>query len=468
MARQFIISPAFTGDITIGSSGALEKVLLGRIAEPGQPKQIWLGADQEFVALVVGKRGSGKSYTLGTLLEGFVSREPSTPISEHIRRRGVLLLDPMGNFWTMANPVRADGPPKVAAQHQLLRNWKLDPVDVDVAVWLPAGCRTANDSPHIRDFSIRTSDLEAADLADLLQINLLRDPQGAALSDAYEAVVLTGWAGGPQGVLGPNPSYSLQDLIDWLDDQRQNAPAPDHPPQVLRALIRSLRSLNRSGVFSTTGTSLSSLYVPGRLSILMLPHRVGADLRRVITRLILRRTLREREEASQIQQRLSIETLTSSERDSLRAELDGRIPRALLALDEAQELLGDDGGEARAAIEEFCLLGRNYGLSLVIATQRPTAAAISAKVRSQADVQLIHRLLTQDDIDISRDNLLAAYPKEIRDGDRQLEFQDLMRDLDRGQLVVSASNAFTEGGSVSRILVGQVRPRVTVHGGEVE
>ena len=49
------------------------------------------------------------------------------------------MLDPMGNFWTMANPVRADGSPKVAEQHSLLRAWGIDPLRVNVTVWLPRG-----------------------------------------------------------------------------------------------------------------------------------------------------------------------------------------------------------------------------------------------------------------------------------------------------------------------------------------
>ena len=127
----------------------------------------------------------------------------------------------------------------------------------------------------------------------------------------------------------------------------------------------------------------------------MLPLRVGADVRRVITRLLIRRILREREEASQIRQRLDVEELDQPMRTQLAAELHRRIPGSVLALDEAQELLGDDGGEAREALEDFCLLGRNYGLSLVMATQRPMASAISSKVRSQIDLYLIHRLLTR-------------------------------------------------------------------------
>jgi hypothetical protein len=197
----------------------------------------------------------------------------------------------------------------------------------------------------------------------------------------------------------------------------------------------------------------------------MLPARVGHDLRRVITRLLIRQILSEREHASQINQRLLVETLSPDERRRLETELGKRAPRAVAAIDEAQELLGDDGAEAREALEDFCLLGRNYGLSLLLATQRPTTAAISAKVRSQADFQLIHRLLTQDDIDLVRSNLLAVLPEEVRLGTRVLNFPELVRSLDRGQAIISASHAFARE-SVSRILITSIRPRVTVHGGE--
>src|SRR5437667_6193027 len=112
---------------------------------------------------------------------------------------------------------------------------------------------------------------------------------------------------------------------------------------------------------------------------------------------------------------------------------------SVLVIDEGHEFLGDDGGEARQALEDFCLLGRNYGLSLILATQRPTTAALSPKVRSQVDTCFVHRLLTQDDIDITYKNLLSAYPREIRVGSRILEYADLVRALEVGQAIVTSS-----------------------------
>jgi hypothetical protein len=349
-----------------------------------------------------------------------------------------------------------------------LDGWNCRPEPIEVTVWLPAGFKTENDPPGLREFRIRVPDLDAADVADLLGINLLKDAQGAALAEAFAAVTQEGWHD-TSGHREPTRDYSFQDLVDYLEHLRQHPGpgGPDHPAATLRALVRSLKALQRQVVFSGTGTPLTDLLIPGRLGILMLPIRVGSDLRRVITRLLIRRILREREQASQIRQRLDVEDLDDATRRRLESELQRRIPRSVLALDEAQELLGDEGGEAREALEDFCLLGRNYGLSLILATQRPLASAISSKVRSQVDLYLIHRLLTQEDIDVSWSNLLAVYPKEVMDGSRELDFAELVRSLDRGQVIVSASHA-EAAEPVNRIIVAQVRPRITVHGGEVE
>ena len=45
------------------------------------------------------------------------------------------------------------------------------------------------------------------------------------------------------------------------------------------------------------------------------------------------------------------------------------------------------------------------GLSLIMATQRPTASAVSSKVRSQVDLYFIHRLLTR----LAIENLLHPF-----------------------------------------------------------
>src|SRR5207302_7278313 len=116
MARQFIIEPQISGDVTVGTEGDDTCVYLGHLAETGPLRKLYFAGSQEFVALIVGKRGSGKSHTLGALIEGLATRADRTTISDHRRRRAVLLLDPMGNFWTTEHLVSPEGPEKVRKQ----------------------------------------------------------------------------------------------------------------------------------------------------------------------------------------------------------------------------------------------------------------------------------------------------------------------------------------------------------------
>lgn len=469
MPRQFRIDPKLhPGDVVVGTEGSGTRLLVGAAAEPGAEK-VWFNASKEFVAMVIGKRGSGKSHTLGAMVEALATQEASTAISSIEAKRAVLLIDPMGNFWPTAIPVSPDGPPKVRKQWEALRDFGCDPVPVSAEIWLPAGFELPTDARGIGSFSVRVSDLDAQDWADLLRTNLVRDPQGIALADVFERVTELGWTDRSNKPHPPTRNYRLRNLIDCLNRMRDDASC-EHAPQTMRALVRTLEGFARMPLFSGEGTPLTDLLTEGSVSVLMLPLRVGHDLRRVLTRVLIRRILRERELASQIRQRLDVELGSTSEREHLTDELRQRIPKTVLAIDEAQELLGDEGGEARQALEDFCLLGRNYGLSLILATQRPTTGAISAKVRSQVDTCFVHRLLTQDDIDIAYKNLLSPYPREVRVGDRSLQYADLVRCLEVGQAVVTSSSMSNGSGrSVStRLVVLNVRPRVTVHGGEVE
>lgn len=469
MARQYRIDPKLeAGDVCVGTEGTGTRILIGAAAEPGAART-WFNASKEFVALVIGKRGSGKSHTLGTMVEALATTESRTLISDLNTRRAVLLIDPMGNFWPTAIPVSADGPPKVRRQWQALNDFGCEPVPVSAQIWLPAGFEQANDARGIKHFTLQVSDLDPQDWADLLRVNLLRDPQGFALADVHERVTQVGWIDAKNKLHPPQKEYGLRDLLDCLGQMREEA-SSEHAPQTLRALIRTLEGFARMPLFSGEGTPLTDLLVESTVSVLMLPLRVGHDLRRVLTRVLIRRILRERELASQIKQRLDVERGNEGERAQLAAALRERIPKTVLAIDEAQELLGDEGGEARQALEDFCLLGRNYGLSLILATQRPTAGAISAKVRSQVDTCFVHRLLTQDDIDITYKNLLSPFPREVRVGDRSLQYADLVRSLEVGQAIVTSSTMTNAAGQsvATRLVVLNVRPRVTVHGGEVD
>jgi len=471
-AKNYIVEPQFPASrVTVGTEGGQTEVYIGQVAEFGPPRRVHFDASKEFVSLIIGKRGSGKSYCLGSLLEGLSTVKSESSISRIVTRRGILLLDPMGNFWTSLFPVSPDGPPRVREQWQTFEGWGLVPEDVNVVVWIPAGFKRDTDHPAIREFHVDVAELDAADWADILNTNLMREPQGILLAETIDAIREEGWTDTAGRRRAPRTNYSLDDIIEYLEARRADIAAghlADHAMQTCRALLRDFRGFGRLPLFAQGATPLTDIIREGQLSILMLPARIGHDLRRVLTRLLIRRIMREREEASQIRNRLDLQAqLPDQERHSLEERLGQLIPRTVLAIDEAQELVGEEGHEARRALEDFCLLGRNYGLSMVLATQRPSIGAISAKVRAQVDTTIVHRLMTQEDIDTTWRDMQSVWPTTVKLRDRDLDYGSLIRSLDVGQAVVSSSHIRLEReGGAARSFIMNVRPRIRVHGGE--
>jgi hypothetical protein len=115
---------------------------------------------------------------------------------------------------------------------------------------------------------------------------------------------------------------------------------------------------------------------------------------------------------------------------------------------------------ARQALDSYVLEGRNYGLSLWLATQRPKGAISDAAVR-QIDTFIIHRLSVADDIAAVCGLLQNARPDKIRSAGREIDIADLIRSLDVGQAVFSSATS-----SAPRLVVANVRPRMVAHGGE--
>src|SRR4030042_747011 len=110
-------------------------VYLGRLAEAGPLTDVRFDTSMAHVIGLFGKRGSGKSYTLGTLLEGLCTRETSTTISENIRTQAILLFDTLGIFqWV--NIALNDKSQKETIQQQfsVRRGWtiKSEALDVDI------------------------------------------------------------------------------------------------------------------------------------------------------------------------------------------------------------------------------------------------------------------------------------------------------------------------------------------------
>lgn len=458
MKKKFDIEPRITSDVYIGDNRRKSVILAGKLAEKGPGSKVFFDGSDNFVVLEVGKRGSGKSYGMGSLLEGFATSENSK-ISANKEPRAVLLLDPLDIHWTVVIPLSSDGPAVLKRQHKILKSWTgLDAEEINAEIWMPAGYLTDIDHPRFREYYLPVSDLDSDDWALLLKTDVILETRGRLIDEAYQKVTILGW--NKSGRLrNPRSDYSIQDLIDCIlgDDEIQEF----YHSETIRSVIQPLRAYARMPLFSArAGTPMPDLAKDGVFSVLSL-GRLGDNLRTVLTTVVVRKLRKDRMVASQIKRRLGLQKLKTADRERLERKLKNYVTRTILAIDEAQILIPrQSSSHAKKALEAFVLEGRNYGLSLWLATQRPKGA-ISEAAASQIDTFIVHRLSLNEDINAVCGMLQNAKPQKIRKGQSQIDLPDLIRSLDVGQALISSS-----GSDAARLIVANIRPRMVAHGGE--
>jgi hypothetical protein len=455
----FDVEPRINGDVYFGHNKRDSVILAGKVAEKGVGGDVYFDGSDNFVVLEVGKRGSGKSYGMGALLEGFATTSKNSKVGTHKSHRGVLLLDPLDIHWTALIPLSPDGPEGLRRQHDVLKKWKgLEAEKIAVNVWVPAGFQWEIDHPEFRTYHLPVSELEAADWALLLATDLILETRGRLVEEAYQKVTALGWKSG-QTKTPAREDYNIQDLISCIS--KDDDIAQFYHAETIRSVVQPLQSFARMPLFSARGgTAMTDLVQEGKLSILSMA-RLSENLRTVLTAVLVRKLYEDRSIASQINRRLQLQTITEAERVRLKDELLKHVPRTILAIDEAQILMPARGGDlARSALNSYVLQGRAFGLSLWLATQRPKGAISDAAV-SQIDTFIVHRLSIADDIAEVTRSLQNAHPEKVRLQGREISLPELIRSLDVGQAIISSATS-----DIPRFVIVSLRPRMVAHGGE--
>src|SRR5690349_4854444 len=111
------------GNILAGdpASRGIDRLLVGRSIESGPQRELWLDVSGEQVVAICGKRGTGKSYTLGVILEGLSAGAGTTPISALQTPRGALVFDILDIYWTSTINLVEDGPSEIQKQYKSMR-----------------------------------------------------------------------------------------------------------------------------------------------------------------------------------------------------------------------------------------------------------------------------------------------------------------------------------------------------------
>lgn len=443
----------------LGAGGPGDGVWLGSLAEVSSSARprVWLATGKEQVVAVVGKRGSGKSFTLGVIAEGLVAKGESN-LARNQSRRAVLLLDPLDVYWTTRYGVAPSDNKEAQRHFELARTAGVTDSTFDVEAWVPgASNRRTADPGWFHTLELRTMDLGLEEWELLLGANMMSEPIGQAFADLLALVKNSGYH--KDGVLvEANSKFDLADLASAVSAKELEQA---YHRETLRALRQRLRSLDATGLFSASGTTTGELLAPGRLSVVML-GRIPQSYRTVVVAVLTRMLIERRGAAAFAEKRLALDPeLTSQVAVGLHGDVRAGVPRTTVMLDEAQSFLAP--GDSNPAKDLFIRLvkeGRNMGLSAVLATQQPSA--IDSRILSQVETFVAHQLVTEPDIRAVRENLKSRLPDKIQFASQTLEFSGALRQLPPGVSLISSSDLNT---AVRRSIMVATRPRATVHGG---
>ena len=428
---------------------------LGRLSEQGGRPKIVLGLAREVVTGIFGQRGSGKSYTLGSIVESLGATDATANIGINIQDRAVLLLDTLNIYQYAAVPVSQV--PDKALRSTLsakLASFGVDETAVAVRTYFPEGHHQGFYTSRYQPFALDTALMRPEDFAHIFDIDLFRDPTGHLLLAVFDAVKSAGYQSGPDTRSG-NGGAGLSEMIEFLLDERNTDGSFERT--TVRALRSRMQMLAREPLFSSSPTSISTMLSAGEVTVLLLGH-LSPPMRSLIAAILIRQLFNFRSVASEAGKTLKLDgSLSDQERASAARTIGVSVPRTLLCIDEAQGYAPPSKmNPCTPTLIQYVKEGRNHGLSLMMTSQQPSA--IHPEVLSQVDCVVAHRLTVQSDIDAVIRSAKGRAPERISSGAQTLSVHDLLRELAQGQ-------AYVSHGDAARAFVVEVRPRVTAHGG---
>jgi uncharacterized protein len=385
--------------------------------------KIWLDVARSHVVLVAGKRGSGKSYTLGAIAEGIsnLSGEASKNIAP-------LIFDTMGIFWTMKFKNDKD--------KELLDAWGLETKSLPAKVFVPFGKEKEYKEkliPFDETFALKASELDAEDWVTIFDLEM------TSLKGVLLVRIIS-------KLKEKKESFNIENIQEAIEKDDKSS---EETKEIVSALFSAA---DNWGIFAKgeKGTEIDDLVNPGTTTVLdvSIYSSVGAfNVRALVISLISRKIFVSRMDARKKEE---LEALQHG-KDYLAYQSENKEPLVWIFIDEAHEFLPREGKTpATDALVQLLREGRQPGVSLVLATQQP--GQIHKDVMTQSDVVLAHRLTAQPDIEalnqIMQTYLLANIKQQIDD-----------LPSEKGSAIVLDDNS-------ERIYPIRVRPRFTWHGGE--
>ncbi len=311
------------------------------------------------IVFICGKRGYGKSYTIGIIIEEIAGLE--NRLKENL---GVVVFDTLGIYWTTKFPNKKD--------INLIKKWNLTPQGFKIDLFVPKKYikKYEENKIQVKPYSICVSELSAIHWCQLFDIK----------ATSSLGIVLT------RAILklkNEKTLFSISDILNCIKlDKRSN-------DQIKGAAENFFAYAESWGIFDKKGIKITELVKRKKISVLDISHLPNPILKDIVASIIGKKIFEERVKERKVHEKKKM---------GFNVEEKG-IPMTWLAIDEAQLFLPADkktlGKEV--FINEWMRQGRQPGLSLILATQRPSS--LDNEVLSHADIIICHRITAQEDID---------------------------------------------------------------------
>ncbi|MFB6144764.1 MAG: ATP-binding protein [Candidatus Nanohaloarchaea archaeon] len=392
-------------------TGMIGKHLVGENKEAHKANPVYFDLARPHVMGIFGKRGTGKSYSMGTIAEEL----QDTDIADNLSS---IIIDSMGIYWSMKRPNDRG--------NTLLDNWGLDAEAFDAKVYIPEGKTREfeeDEIPFDGTFTLNPGDFTASEWAMAFGIEM----------DSERGILLERAISKLKEEAGSD--YSIDTITEALQHF-------EFDEETVKSLVNRFDAAKDWGVFGDE-SSIEQFTKRGELSIIDVSSfgelSSGWSVRSLLVGLLAKRILKKRMTARRVEEVDEMEGLEKNE-----------MPIVWMMIDEAHQFLPADGKTpASDPLMRWVKIGREPGVSLVMATQQP--AKLDPDALSQCDIVLSHRLTAKQDIDALGEIMQTYMRHDIE------HYLDALPDRTGTGLILDDNS--------ERIYPVQMRPRKSWHAG---
>jgi len=338
-------------------------------------------------------------------------------------RLSVIVIDTVGIFWTMKYENKEM--PK-----EVLDKWDLKAEGINIRTMIPLGKQEfykEKEIPFDQPFSIRTSQMDIEDWLGVFRLTW-RDPESSLLSRTIEVI---------KKKVGN--MYDIDNIIKVaLTD-------PDSTKEIKDSLINRMRVAKSWGLFSRQGTTMKEFARQGTITTIDVStykQSIGMEsIQELIVGLLGKKLYEER---MLYRKEEEMNLLKGKKKTS-------EMPIIWMMIDEAHMFMPQNRPSmALDVLLQWIRVGRQPGLSLLLATQRPNK--LHSEAISQSDFFLSMRLTAKEDID----SVSAIRPSYLK----------IPMDKYYAQMPKQQGFAILVDDNSEKVMMLKIRPRITWDGGK--